>query len=414
MTDIDTAIVGAGLAGLACATHLEAAGISAAIFEASDGVGGRVRSDVVDGFTLDRGFQILLTSYPELIRLGLLDDLNLARFNPGAVVRVNNSFARVGDPFRQVRTLIPTAVAPIGSLSDKLKILRLRRQLTRSDPVQLMKSTQLTTRQELTRRGFSPKIIERFFQPLLSGIQLMPDLDGPAAMFLTIMRALTVGEAAVPSAGMGALPALLATRLNSTPIHLNSPVSSLTTTGLRLEDGQTIMARNVVLATDGPTAAHMAALPAVGSNVVTALYFAADQAPLSDKAVVLNGTGKGLVTNMAVMSNVSPAYAPPGRALIVAAIVASRSADTEQAARRQLGSWFGNQVDGWETVAAYEIPHAQPSAGPPFLPTQPVRLGLGRYVCGDHRDTPSIQGALYSGRRAAAALIADRVTSVAS
>ena len=424
--DADVAIVGAGLAGLACATHLEAAGISTTIFEAGDAVGGRVRTDTVDGFTLDRGFQILLASYPELTRLGVIEDLYLARFDPGAVVRVDDKFCRVGDPYRQWTTALPTALAPIGSLSDKFKIVKLRRDVAHADPVALLRSTQRSTIEELERRRFSPRVIERFFRPLLSGIQLTPSLDGPAAMFLTIMRGLTVGDAGVPQAGMAALPALLAARLKNTAIHLGAGVASLTEAGFKLDDGRTVSARNVVIATHGPAAAKMTNLPEVGSNRVSALYFASDQPPtvatsrfspkprFSPTAIVLNGSGPldGPVTNAAVMSNIAPSYAPPGRALTVAAIVGPLAADTEQATRAQLRRWFGGEVDRWETVAAYEIAHAQPAAGPPFQSHKPVRLTPGRYVCGDHRDTPSIQGALYSGRRAAAAIIADRRSNI--
>ena len=172
------------------------------------------------------------------------------------------------------------------------------------------------------------------------------------------------------------------------------------------------------------TGPSMGPLPfnTIALGEIRALYFASDHPPtvarsrfspkarISLKAIVLNGSGPmdGPVTNAAVMSNIAPSYAPPGRALTVAAIVGPLAADTEQATRAQLRRWFGGEVDRWETVAAYEIAHAQPAAGPPFQSHKPVRLTPGRYVCGDHRDTPSIQGALYSGRRAAAAIVSDR------
>ncbi len=171
-------------------------------------------------------------------------------------------------------------------------------------------------------------------------------------------------------------------------------------------DGVDTDASAVVIATEGPAAAELLGLPAVGSKAAGCVYFAADQAPTESKCVVLDGTGDGPVLNVAVMSNVAPRYAPAGKHLIAAALPAMADGDLESLTRTQLRGWWGAQVDDWKHLATYRIPHGQPTQAPPFSPKQPVALDDGRFVCGDHRDTASIQGAMYSGRRCADAVIA--------
>ena len=206
----DAVIIGAGLAGLAAATTIAAARHSVVVLEASDGVGGRVRSDLVDGFVLDRGFQVLLTAYPELARHLDVGALDLCSFEPGADVWHDGRCAVVGDPFRRPRTLVATAAAPIGSVADKLRLGRLWLRLRRAEPRQLLRGADSTTAAELRRLGFSAAMIERFWRPLIAGVQLDPDLTTSRRMFDVILRCLLTGNSAVPAGGMGAISAQLA------------------------------------------------------------------------------------------------------------------------------------------------------------------------------------------------------------
>ena len=404
--DEPVAVVGAGLAGLSCAVALHEAGVPVQVFEASDGVGGRVRSDHVDGVTLDRGFQVALTAYPEMHRQLDMAALDLQAFDPGALVWRNGRGAVVGDPFRQPSTTFSTVMAPIGSVFDKARIGLLRHRLRSVHPVRLLQGPDGSTHDALVDAGFSDTILERFFRPLVGGIQLDPELADSRRMFDIIFRMLADGDSAVPAAGMQAIPEQLAARLPPGTIHLGAPVGSTSATTVAPEDGDEIRAAAVVVATEGPVAARLLDLPEVESKSVGAVYFAAREAPIDSKYVVLDGTGRGPVLNVAVMSNVASTYASDGRHLVVAAMPGHIGDGIERSARAQLRDWWGPAVDGWEHLHTYRIAHGQPRQRAPFDPKRSVRLDDGRFVCGDHRDTASIQGAMYSGRRCGLAVVA--------
>ena len=408
----DVVIVGAGLAGLACARTLTAAGISVQVIEASDGVGGRVRSDRVDGFILDRGFQILLTAYPELYRWFNLDQFDLRKFQPGATIWTGKGFCTVGDPLRSPRDLPSTVLAPIGSISDKLRLLKLIASVRRGSVPDLMRRRDSSTREKLESFGFSTRIIERFFEPLFAGIQLDPHLEVSSRRFDIILRMLAVGESAVPAAGMGALSTQLASGLSDDSVRCNATVRSVTEKTVILESGEELAGRAVVVATQGPSASKLLGLPDPGSRPVAAIWFDSTAAPIHNRHILLDGAQSGPMKNLAVLSDVAPSYAPPGKTLCVAAIPGPSALDPhlEVEVRKQLATWHP-ESHSWETIRVDVIPHGQPLQLPPLDPRRSVRLGEGRYVCGDHRDTASIQGALFSGRRAAAAVLADLQSS---
>ncbi len=406
MASPDAIVVGAGLAGLACAVELAEAGRTVAVLEASDGPGGRVRTDDVEGFRLDRGFQIYLTAYPEGRRLLDYDALDLRPFHPGALVRHGGAFHRVGDPIRRPGDLLTTLRAPVGSIADKLRTGWLWRLRFR-DASTLLTGMDVTTADELDRLGFGQAMVERFWRPLFAGIQLDPDLEAPARTFRFIFSMLAAGDAAVPARGMQEIPDQLAARLPDGALRFGARVSAAGPNGVILESGERLEARAVVVATEAPEAARLTSLDDPGSRGVTCVYFAAPESPLGEPMLVLDGEGEGPVNNLAVMSDVAPAYAPPGRALVAAACVPGGRDGLEAAARAQLRGWFGTAVDGWQHLRTYHIPHAQPAHRPPFTPVQPARLPSGVYVAGDHRATASINGALASGARAAQAALAD-------
>lgn len=400
---VDVAIVGAGLAGLAAARILAGAGRSVVVMEASDGVGGRVRSDMVDGFVLDRGFQILLRAYPELDRQFDVDALDLRPFDPGALVRVGDRLAPLGDPLRQPSSLAASLTSPVGGITDKLRLLKDRARLARTETKQLLRQADSTTHVGLKQRGYSDAMIDRFFRPFVGGIQLDPTLGTSNRMFDVVLQQLFRADAVVPAKGMGQLSAQLAERLPPEAIHLDTAVRSVRPGAVMTDRGE-VHATDVIVAVDGPAASTLLDLPPVDSNPATCVWFAADTAPIDRPLLVLDGDGPAL--NIAVMSNVSPDYAPAGKALIGGACPGVFDPDAEPAVRAQLRSIWGDQVDRWQHLRTDAITHGQPAQPPSFPPKQRTALGEGLHVCGDHRDTASIQGALFSGRRCAETILA--------
>ena len=416
----DVLIVGAGLAGLCCARELDRHGISFKVLEASDGIGGRVRTDEVDGFLLDRGFQVLLTAYPEARRVLDYEALRLRPFYDGALVRFDGAFHRVADPLRAPLAAPGTATSPVGTLADKLRVLRLRHGVRKPTLDDLWDRDAITTRQALSERyGFSDVMIQRFFEPFLGGILLDRDLGTSSRAFEFYFRMFTEGETVVPANGMQAIPDQLAASLPSHSIQLNTRVQHAGPGTLTFEDGNTHKARAIVVATDGPELAYVLdGFDPPASRSVLCLYYAAPEAPTDDPILVLDGEGTGPVNNLAVMSNVSAAYAPDDRALISVSVVGNPSqpdAEVERSVRTQLRRWYGDAVTDWQHLKSYRIVHAQPAQPPGALtpPERPARLSKGLYLAGDHRTNASINGAMRSGRRAAEAVLEDLGVAVA-
>lgn len=399
-------VVGAGLAGLCAARATTRAGLTTRVLEATDGVGGRVRTDVVDGYRLDRGFQILLTAYPEVVAQLDLDALDLQRFDPASLVWTGSALQRVADPLRQPGALLSTVRSDVGSLGDKARIGLLRQRLVHTAAVRLLQGPDRSTARALADAGFSPKVVQRFFRPLLGGILLDTSLDTSARMFEVIFRTLALGDAAVPARGMQAIPDQLAASLPDGTVRLSSPVDRVDATTALLADGTSVRGRALVVATEGPAAARLVGTTDPGSKAVSAIWFSAPEPPVRGRSIVLDGVGGGPVANLAVLSEVAPSYAPVGRSLVVAACPGDVSASVAEAARSQLAGWFGPGVAAWEELRVDRILHGQPLARPGFSPKRSVDLGEGRFVAGDHRDTPSIQGAMFSGRRCGDAVVA--------
>jgi phytoene dehydrogenase-like protein len=402
----DVAIVGAGLAGLVAARTLTAAGRDVVVLEAADAPGGRVRTDLIDGHRLDRGFQVLLTDYPELPRHLDLAALDLRPFDPGALVRVGDRFHRVVDPFRSPVAGLRGAFAPVGTIGDKLRVGLLRRRLLKATAAELLRGEDVTTAQALRDEGFSTAMIQRFFEPLVGGIQLDPSLGTSRRVFDVVFRSLARGDSAVPALGMEEIPRQLAAGLPAGTLRCASAVAGVADGRVTLDHGEVVTATHVVVATEGPAAARLLGADPVGSRSASCVWFSAAEAPVDDRLVILDGTGEGPARNVAVMSNVAPDYAPDGRALVAAAVPGRADRSLEPAVRAQLRAWWGSQVDGWEHLRTDAIAHGQPDQSPPFAPKQAVAVRPGLWMCGDHRDTGSIQGAMFSGRRCAEAVLA--------
>ncbi len=410
-TDRPVVIVGAGLAGLSCAATLHRADIPVVVIESSDGVGGRVRTDKVDGFLLDRGFQVLLTAYPELHRQLNIAALELEEFDSGALIKTEDGIFELGDPLKQISSLLPTirtAVSrAVATPSDLARLLSLRVRLARTEVPELLRGPDVATIDALTSLGFSSKFINNFFRPLVGGIQLDLGLHSSARMFDTILKMLFAGSAAVPRHGMQAISEQLAGQIPKHAIHLQAPVRSVSANAVRVDSGE-IAASSVVIATDGNTAADFLGRPTSTPRSAACVWFDAPEAPTDRRLIVLDGSRSGPIANVAVMSNVSSRYSPPGRHLVAAAAPGHMGVDIERQARSQLTSWWGSAVEGWTTLRVDQISYGQPDQSPRFSPKQSIEVEPGLFVCGDHRDTGSIQGALFSGRRCAEAILHGR------
>lgn len=417
--ELDVVVIGAGLAGLACARDLVAAGRKVLLLESSDAPGGRIRTDLVEGFRLDRGFQVLLTEYPEARRVLDYDALSLRNFLPGALVRQAGSFHRFADPFRELQKAVSFAFDPIVPLGDKWRVAQLRGECLKSTDEQIFAMPEESTREWLRRRGFSPAILERFFEPFFGGIFLERNLSTSARWFRWLFRIFATGFAAVPELGMEQIPAQMAAALPDGVLKCNAAVQGIEKVGeaWRVEAGDSgsFAAKRLVLAARETEAKALlaqlrkpGAAPARVWNRTTTIYYSAPQSPVDEAAIVLNGDGPtaGPVNHLAVMSLVSPAYAPPGAHLICANIVGA-APETDEAmealeadVRIQMRRWFGNQVNAWGALGGYPIAFALPMQTS-FHPPREVQQDSGIVLCGDYQASASIQGALVSGSKAA-------------
>ena len=409
-------IVGGGIAGLSCAHHLQQAGIPFQLLEGSDRLGGRVSTDVYEGFTLDRGFQVLLTAYPEARALLDYKALQLGQFEPGALIRFQGKFRRFADPLRRPRHLLHTALSPVATFPDKLRMALLQRQVCRKDLDSLNQRPETSTFNRLQELGFSDRVIDRFFRPFLGGVFLESGLTTSSRKFEFVFRMFSTGEAALPAAGMGAIAAQLVAGLPADWIRTGTRVKRVSPQQIWLEDGQVIKAPRIVMACDQPSASKLLGKPSpVQGHPVTCLYFSAAKPPVEEPILVLNGDGHGPVNNLCVPSQVIPGYAPPGKSLVSVTVLGEAGPDRQQdlvkEVRAQLVQWFGLDVVDWTHLKTMHIPFGLPiqnAGGQTAVEKQKLPEHEGLIECGDHLENASLQGAMVSGRRAAESIIADR------
>jgi phytoene dehydrogenase-like protein len=417
------AVVGGGLSGLCCARTLQRAGVEAHIYEAGDGVGGRVRTDIVSNCRLDRGFQVLFTAYPAVQQELDLDALNLQYFNSGAIVYWRGESYNLGDPIKQPSQLLESAVSPLITIPDKLRVLRLRRDLRRVTVQEIAEYPDMPMEEYLREYGFSNKFINRFIRPFFAGIFLDYGLQTSVRMFGFVWKMLIDGRTAVPEKGMGAIPRQIATGLTPDSVHLNSPVVELRreagrVTGLRLEGGESVDADAVVVATDASVAAGLTGLrlPAEARGT-TCLYFLLPKPLNSNKSLLLfaepnpHSEGPPIVNNATMMSSVAPSYAAKGKHLLSVSVLGDSRLSNDELARRAKGEiaphFPGCNPDAWQLIQVYRIPWAQfrqPTGIFDRLPATETETP-GLFLAGEITVSSSLNGALVSGQRAAAAVL---------
>lgn len=382
-------VIGAGLAGLSAALQIQKADREVIVLEAAERAGGRVQSDSIDGFTCDRGFQLINAKYPELVALNVLGELDF-RFADRAInVAIDNKLHRLGDPRRYPFTAFDQAT---GSVLEKLALVK----------ALIGKPEANQSIDEYLIRAGLGKTLDRVLKPFLRGVYLTDLSSVLAPAGLEIIKTFIGGKPGLPRDGVGALSVALANRVSD--LRLGVAVNSIKA-GKVLTTAGEIAANKIIVATDSTTAAQLLDLTSVTKLAAcTTWYHSAPTTPVSHGQLIVDGQNRGAVINTLVISNFIPEYAPVGRNLI------SSTTDlgvTESEVRRHLATMYNCDNRDWELVAKYEIPAALPIGA--MAIDQPIQTLVreGIYLAGDGQVSPSQNGALKSGRLAALAVLAN-------
>ncbi|MEQ6901584.1 NAD(P)/FAD-dependent oxidoreductase [Nocardioides sp. YIM 152588] len=409
--DAEVLVVGAGLAGLRCAAELHGAGVDVRVLERADAVGGRVRTDVVDGYRCDRGFQLLNPAYPAVRRYVDLPALALRSFGAGAIVRREDGPVVVADPRREPRLLARTLRS--GLLAPR-ELVALARWLgpTLARPHAHAGSgpgagPDETLAASLTAAGITGPLRRELLDPFLAGVLADHGGGTSAAFARLLLRSFALGTPGVPAAGMQALPDQLAAPLGAriaTGVDVDDVREEAG--GVRVRAGEgTWRAEAVVVAVPGEGVSALTPLPPVATKALTTWWFDCDGPPSPLPLLVLDGRGRGPVQNALDLTAAAPSYAPAGRRLVQATTLTPAATTGEAEVRAHLADLYGTATDTWRLVVRHDVPHALPAQPPPLDARRPVALTDRLFVAGDHRDTGSIQGALVSGTRAARAVL---------
>ncbi|MER5436424.1 NAD(P)/FAD-dependent oxidoreductase [Streptomyces sp. NPDC002588] len=458
----DVVVVGAGVAGLSAAHRLASAGVTTAVLEAAPYVGGRMSTEKIDGFRLDRIGQLLSTAYPELGLTPGLGALVLRAFAPGvllhsdgrhhragaqagagsargalhavralasaprpgalprprpgvsrsvplpggrAVTRPGN---RTGSPWQPVPPPRVRPGAPLGTAVDQARLGAALTRIAATPAERLLRRPESAAAQALAARGLPARTIDGFLRPLLAALLCDPDLTTSSRCADLALRAFAAGRLCLPEGGAEVLPELLARTLPPGTVHTGVRVTSVSTTAVTTAEHGVFRCRAVLVATDARAAAEL--LPGLrvpDSHPVTIVHHTTDEPPATGASLLLDADRGGPVAHTAVVSAVDPARAPEGRALISSTVLGAPPDDIDTAVRTHLSRLYGTSTARWETLAVHHTAEAVPAMRPPHDLRRAVRLLAGLYVCGDHRDTSTVQGALHSAHRAAAAIVAD-------
>ena len=402
-------IIGAGISGLVAAIELEKVGYFPVILEASDGIGGRVKTVEAYGYLLDQGFQVLLTAYPELSRYLDLDKLNLKKFKPGAIIFEGGegSFA-VHDPLRNPLKLFSMAFSKVGTVWDKYKMYALTKKLKEKSIEEIFDSPQQTTLAYLEGYGFSKRIVHNFFKPFFSGIFLEDKLSTSSAMFEFVFKMFGEGYAAIPQKGMGEISQQLYSQLEHTQVRFQTKVCSIEKNTIHLESGNQLTADQIIIAT-APN--EIIGKEILKYNKVTNLYFTLQQSFIGKPMIGLVPDEQYLINNFVFMTDVSKSYSSDGRALISVSIIKDVEGidSLENMIAKELEALTGINANHFEHVKTFSIDKALPilSEVKNTLPLQHVKLYDNVYLAGDHLLNGSINAAMTSGRLAAKTLMAN-------
>ena len=400
-------IIGGGLSGLTAARQLHANGIEFLLLEQSDRVGGRVKTDVVDGFRFDHGFQVLLTAYPEAKRWLDYDKLDLRAFSPGALLLyTDGSKDQLGDPMRDLSSLFPTFFSKAGGLGDKFSVLKLRNRLSRLSIDEIFQQKERSTLEALQDEyGFSDRIIQNFFKPFFAGIFLEKDLSTSRRMFDFVFKMFSEANTAVPNLGMEEIPKMLAAPLPDESIKTNSKVVKIEGQTVHLQSGEQVEAPYIILATEatGLVRDYYSSINTIFQST-THLHFSTQDPPINKPIIALNTNPKRLVNNICTINKVAPGYAPQDQFLISLSIVGDSGfseVDTIKEVRKELSTWFGSATEDWQHLHTRKISYALPdqSSVANNISDESLQLRPGLFACGDFQLNGSINAAMQIGRQ---------------
>ena len=381
-------VIGAGLAGLSAAITLESEGVSVTVIESSDRPGGRVSSDVIDGYICDRGFQLINANYPEIKRLGLIKDINFISASSVIEVARDERRIRIGDP----RSAFFSAFnSETGSILEKFRLIK---YILRSKPA-------ASVGEELKNNGLG-KTYERVLRPFLTGVFLADPLLVNAEYGRTAIKHFVTGNSGLPVGGVKAFSEALASRVND--VRYGVQVNSVKKNTVKTSKGN-FEADAIIVATDATTAAQLLDLTEVPQLVgCTTWYHSTKESPTTSKSLIIDSQNRGPVVNTMVISNMMPDYAPAGKNLISSTSILPT---TESEVRRHLSVLYGTDTRNWKLVAKYEIPSALPLAGLETKLASGAHVKDSIFIAGDYKSAPSQNGALLSGRLAALSVLVD-------
>ena len=395
-------VVGAGISGLSCALELEKNGYRVQILEKENHPGGRVHSDVINGYILNRGFQVLQTGYPETKRLLDYEKLELCNLDSEVWIMNNNTIKKLYDPIQNPSNLLKAAFSNVGTFQDKLRLLQLRQSTTSRSTNKIFQENETTSLEQINNYGFSESIINEFFKPLFGGAFLDNELDTTSRMFNFVYKIFSIAPIAIPKYGMKSIPEQLEAKLES-KISFNTNVVKLDNKNVFLEN-ETLSADVIVLAANHDSAKKLIpSIDEISWNSTSCYYFVADSPPFSSKVVLLNGNNRGEINNVFVPTNISKAYSPNNKSIISVSTIGLNNNESE--IRNELNNWFGNQTEDWKLLHTYHIEQALPRMSFPNVSHSQYVNGI--HMCGDYLTSSSIHGSMHSGRMTANQIIAD-------
>jgi phytoene dehydrogenase-like protein len=406
---LDVIIVGAGLSGLSAAFQLQQKGFKVAIYEANGKVGGRCKSDYIDGYILDKGLHFFQKGYLESKNTFDYKSLRMESIYPGAMIHYNNNFHLITNPLRNLGDIFSMAFIPFMNFKDKMKLASMLTFLMASSDDQLKKFHSITTKDYLISRGFSDKLIETLFRPLCNAIYFDPSLETSAYLFTSMMKNFAFEESALPAHGIGSIAVQLGEKLEEDTVHFHSKVKKIFDDGVELASGEVIHSKKVIVTIPPQEAEKI--FPERKCEVeylpYTCLYFSTKTPPVTSAIILMNGKKEGIVNHVFVPTTIQPSYAPPGYHLVCVTLKSFEDKEEDELIDdilKELIDWFGVKVNDWMHIKTYHIQNALPNvhSNHEIRYTEEVN---GIHFCGDSLSFGSVNNALLSGKVTAEAVI---------